>query len=146
MSYYAEWGFQPILQRGLCAHHSGWSTHEFYGKNMMEFIPQTCTGCREKHPWREEDHLELTGYSYERACMCHPLKYPNGGRFNVVYVPKCRYIRIGQVKSSRDQVVAWAQAAYDEEMAFSADPKRAEVLKQCVLDNDFRSWKTHSLE
>lgn len=141
----SEWSLLPVLQRGRCAFHSGWSTNEFYNKKMEEFIPQTCAGCREKHPWREEDHIEITGYSYEKACMCHPLKYPNGGPFNVVYVPKCRFIRIGQVKSTREQVEAWAQATYDEEMAFSADPKRAQVLKQCVLENDFRGWKTHGL-
>lgn len=141
----AEHKLQPVLRRGLCAYHSGWSTHEFFNAKMEEFIPQTCAGCREKHPWREEDHIELTGYSYQRANLEKPLKFPNGGRFNVVYKSKCRYIRIGQVKSTREQVEAWAQATYDEEMAFSADPKRAEVLKQCVLENDFRGWKTHAL-
>jgi hypothetical protein len=103
---------------------------------MDEFIPQSCTGCREKDPWETDDLLEVTGYSYEPACLCHPLKSPNGGRFNVVYVSVCRYIRLGQSKSSPEQVAAWAQAAYEKEMEFSGDAGRAEVMKRGVLTNN----------
>ena len=128
---------QPVLRRGLCAGHSSWSTHEFFNKRMEEFIPQTCASCREKHPWRQEDHIEVTGFNYERANLDKSLKSPNGGRFNVVFIPLLRYIRLGETKSSREQVEAWAEATYEKEMAFSGDRERAEVLKRAVLNNNY---------
>jgi hypothetical protein len=128
---------QPVLRRGLCAGHSGWSTHEFFNKRMEEFIPQTCAGCREKNPWHQEDHIEVTGFNYERANLEKSLKSPNGGRFNVVFIPLLRYIRLGETKSSRQQVEAWAEAAYEKEMVFSSDRERAEVLKRAVLNNNY---------
>jgi len=129
---------QPVVSRGRCADHGGWSRpHEFYSAKMEEFIPQTCAGCREKHPWDTDDLLEVTGFKYERACLCHPLKSPNGANYNVVYVSICRYIRLGQSKSSPEQVAAWAEAAYQKEMEFSGDKERADVLKEAVLTNNY---------
>ncbi len=129
---------QPVVSRGRCADHGGWSRpHNFYSAKMDEFIPQTCAGCRERHPWDASDLLEVTGYSYERANLEKSLKSPNGGRFNVVYVSQCRYIRLGQSKSSPEQVAAWAEAAYEKEMEFSGDKGRAEVLKNGVLTNNY---------
>ena len=131
-SYYPAWGLQPVLRKGLCAqHHSYGVPHAFFNKNMQEFMPQTCSSCREKHPWRQEDSLEVTGFSYEKSCFCHPLS-----PINVVYVNKHRYIRLGEAKSTPEVVVARAQAAYDVEMAFSGKAERAEIVRKTILENN----------
>lgn len=132
-------GLQPVVKDGLCADHSIYhftKAHAFYSFNRSEFIPQTCASCRAEHPLEARDVLELTGWSYERACLCHPLKSPNGGRFNIVFVPIYRYVRVGQPKSGEAQRALWAQAAYDKEMEFSGEVKRAEVMKSAVLGGD----------
>lgn len=131
-SYYPAWGLQPVLGKGLCAeHHSYGVPHAFFNKKMAEFMPQTCSSCREKHPWRQEDSLEVTGFSYEKSCFCHPLSPTN-----VVYVNKHRYIRLGEAKSTPEMVAARAQAAYEVEMAFSGKAARAEAVRDCILTNN----------
>jgi hypothetical protein len=135
---------KPVLRGGRCSDHVSYGVpHMFFNKNMEEFIPQTCSGCREKHPWRPEDSVELTGFSYERANLEHPLKSPNGGAYNVVYVKRHRYIRLGQAKSSPEQVAAWAEAAYAKEMEFSGETKRAEAVRDCILKNDLNGVYLH---
>jgi ferredoxin len=138
-SYYPEWGLQPVVQDGRCSQHARYhesKAHAFFNKNMADYIPQTCASCRAEHPWQAKDTLELKGFSYERACLCCPLKSPNGGRFNVVFVRLYRYIKLGEAKSTPEQVAAWAQAAYEKEMEFSGETKRAEALKAAVLSGD----------
>jgi hypothetical protein len=131
-SYYPAWGLQPVLGKGLCAqHHSYGVPHAFFNKKMAEFMPQTCSSCREKHPWRQEDSVEVTGFSYEKSCFCHPLS-----PINVVYVNKHHYIRLGEAKSTPEVVAARAQAAYDVEMAFSGKEARAEVVRKTILENN----------
>ena len=88
------------------------------------------------NPLEARDVLELKGWSYERANLEKPLKSPNGGRFNIVFVPIYRYVRVGEAKSTPGQVAAWAQAAYDKEMEFSGETKRADVFKAAVLGGD----------
>jgi hypothetical protein len=130
---------KPVLRGGRCADHVSYGVpHMFFNKNMEEFIPQTCSGCREKHPWRPEDSVELTGFSYEKSCFCHPLSPTN-----VVYVKRHRYIRLGQAKSSPEQVAAWAEAAYAKEMEFSGETKRAEAVRDCILKNDLNGVYLH---
>lgn len=138
-SYNPGWGLQPVVKDGLCGEHCVYhftKAHAFYGLNLSEFIPQTCASCRAEHPLEKRDVLELKGWSYERANLEKPLKSPNGGRFNIVFVPIYRYVRVGQPKSSPEQVALWAQAAYDKEMEFSGEAKRAEVFKAAVLSGD----------
>jgi hypothetical protein len=123
---------KPVLRDGRCAdHHRYGVPHAFFNAKMEEFIPQTCTACREKHPWRQEDSVEVTGFSYQNSCFCHPLSPTN-----VVYVLKHHYIRLGETKSSPEQVAAWAEAAYAKEMEFSGETKRAEAVKKAVLENN----------
>lgn len=132
-------GLQPVVEDGLCWRHAPYhesKAHAFFSLDMAQHIPQTCSGCRLLRPWTAKDTLELKGWSYERACLCHPLKSPNGGRFNIVFVPVYRYVKVGQAKSTAEQVAAWAQAAYEKEMEFSGETKRAEVFKQAVLSGD----------
>lgn len=138
-SYYPGWGLQPVVKDGLCGEHARYhesKAHAFFNKNMADYIPQTCAGCRAEHPWTPKDTLELTGWNYERACMCHPMKSPNGGRFNLVFIPLYRYVKVGEAKSTAEQVGAWAQATYEKEMAFSGETKRAEALKAMVLKGE----------
>lgn len=138
-SYYPAHGLQPVVQDGRCSEHARYhesKDHAFFNCDMAKYIPQTCGACREVKPWKPSDCLELKGFSYERMCLCHPLKSPNGGRFNVVFVGQRRYIPVGQPKSSEEQVAAWAQAAYDKELEFSGDTNRAEVMKAAVLCGD----------
>lgn len=131
-----EWTLGPVIDKGRCADHGGWvADHKFYSAKMEEFIPQTCSSCRAEHPWCTEDLIEVKGFSYEPMAMFAPLKSPNGGRFNVVFVSECRYIRLGQAKSSPEQVAAWAEAAYAKEMEFSGDKGRAAEIKKAVLEN-----------
>ena len=128
-SYGCDWERQPVLENGYCAvHRSGGLGHAFYTMKMAEFIPQTCTGCRVKHPWRAEDCVEITGFSYEKSCFCHPLD-----PMNVVRCAIYHFTRLGQPKTSPEQKAAWAEAAYAKEMAFSGDKERAEHLKARVL-------------
>ncbi len=123
---------KPVLGEKLCAEHVRYGVpHAFFNKKMEEFIPQTCTACREKHPWRQEDSVEVTGYSYEKSCFCHPLSPTN-----VVYVKKHRYIRLGEAKSTPEVVATRAQAAYDVEMAFSGKAERAEAVRDTILTNN----------
>lgn len=123
---------KPVLRKGLCAdHHAYGVPHAFFNKKMEEFMPQTCSSCRSKHPWRQEDSVEVTGFSYEKSCFCHPLS-----PINVVYVKKHRYIRLGEAKSTPEVVAARAQAAYDVEMAFSGKAERAEVVRKTILENN----------
>ena len=129
---------KPVLHGGRCTDHGYGVCHAFFNKNMEEFIPQTCSGCRDKHLWRREDSLEVTGFSYEKSCLCHPLS-----PINVVYVNIHRYIRLGQAKSSPQQVAAWAEAAYAKEMEFSGQTKRAEAVKKAVLENDLSGVYLH---
>lgn len=149
-SYSPQWGLQPVVAEGRCSEHTRShesKAHAFYGVELAKYIPQTCSGCRAKHPWKPSDCLELKGFSYERMCLCHPLKSPNGGRFNVVFVGQRRYIPVGGAKSTPVQVSAWAQAAYEKEMEFSGETKRAEVMKQAILCGDpfvdirYRMWE-----
>lgn len=138
-SWWSSAGLQPVVEGGLCWSHTRYHeshAHVFYSANMEDFIPQTCGRCRAEHPWTKAETLELTGFEYERANMLAPLKSPNGGRFNIVFVPVYRYRRIGQAKSTAEQRAAWAQAAYDKEMEFSGETKRAEVFKAAVLSGD----------
>ena len=138
-SYSPQWGSKPVVAEGLCSEHARYhesQNHAFYGADMSKYIPQTCSGCRATHPWKPSDTLELKAFSYERASLSHSLKTPNGGRFNVVFVGQRRYIPVGGAKSSPEQVAAWAQAAYEKEMEFSGDTKRAEVIKEAVLSGD----------
>ncbi len=129
MSYYPGWGHQAVVAKGRCSQHGGYALpHAFYNAKMNDYIPQTCTGCRAEHPWSHKNHLEVTGFSYERSCLCHPLKSPNGGAYNVVYVMRRRYIRLGEAKSSPEEVAARAQAAYDVELTFSGEDKLSEEL------------------
>jgi hypothetical protein len=137
-SYYPAWGLRPVLHQGRCTEHGYGAGHAFYGTDMTEFIPQTCSGCREKHLWRPEDSLEVMGFSYEPSCMCHKLSPTN-----VVYVNKHRYIRLGQAKSSPEQVAAWAEAAYAKEMEFSGKTERADAVKKAVLENDLKGVYLH---
>jgi hypothetical protein len=144
MSYYPGWGHQAVVGKGRCSQHGGYTLpHAFFNKKMNEFIPQTCSGCRAEHPWSHKNHLEVTGFSYERSCLTQPLKSPNGGAYNVVYVNKRRYIRLGQAKSSPEQVAAWAQEAYDVEMAFSGETRRADAVRRCILENDLNGVYLH---
>lgn len=134
--YYPKSIPKPVVKDGLCSKHV--RSHEshayaFYGTDVTKYIPQTCSGCRAKNPWRAKDTLELKGFHYERGCLCHPMKSPNGGRFNVVFIPQYRYVKVGEAKSSEEQRAAWAQAAYDKEMAFSGEVERAEAMKKVVL-------------
>lgn len=146
-SYYPAGGLQPVLKEGLCAQHVRHGVpHAFFNMKMADFIPQTCSACREKHPWRPEDSLEVTGFSYERANLDRPLKSPNGGRFNVVYVARYRYVRLGQAKSTSEQVAEWAEAAYAKEMEFSGDKGRADYLKEAVLDNNGNVYMPFDLQ
>jgi hypothetical protein len=121
-----------VLREGLCAQHVRHGVpNAFFNMKMTEFIPQTCSACREEHPWRQEDSLEVTGFSYEKSCFCHPLSPTN-----VVYVSKNRYIRLGEAKSSTEEVAARAKAAYEVEMAFSGKVVRAEAVRDCILTNN----------
>ena len=127
------------MKDGLCGEHARYhesKAHACFNKNMADYIPQACAGCRAEHPWTAKDTLELKGWNYERACLCHPMKSPNGGRFNLVFIPLYRYVRVGEAKSTAEQVEAWAQAAYEKEMEFSGETKRAEALKALVLKGD----------
>lgn len=138
-AWWSPRGLQPVVKDGLCAHHSIYhftKAHAFNGLNLSEFIPQTCASCRAEHPLEERDVLEVKGWSYERMNWEKPLKSPNGGRFNIVFVPIYRYVRVGQTKSSEEQRALWAQAAYDKEMEFSGETKRAEIFKAVILCGD----------
>lgn len=138
-SYSPSHGLLPVVAEGRCSEHTRYhesKDHAFSRLDLAKYIPQTCSGCRAKHPWKPSDSLELKGFSYERACLCHPLKSPNGGRFNVVFVGQRRCIPLGGAKSTPEQVAAWAQEAYEKEMAFSGDTQRAEVMKATVLKGD----------
>lgn len=134
-SYGCDWERQPVLDRegldeGYCSVHSRWPLpHAFYTKKMAEFIPHTCTGCRAKHPWRAEDCVEITGFSYEKSCFCHPLD-----PMNVVRCAIYHYTRLGEPKTSPKQKAEWAQAAYEKEMAFSGDADKADELLVRVLE------------
>jgi hypothetical protein len=70
--------------------------------------------------------------------MCHKLSPTN-----VVYVNIHRYIRLGQAKSSPEQVAAWAEAAYAKEMEFSGQTWRADAVKKAVLENDLKGVYLH---
>jgi hypothetical protein len=102
--------------------------HAFFNEKFDLFVPQTCTGCRQKNPWRIEDHLQVVGFSYDRSCFCHPF-----GPDNVVRGARYRYIRLGETGPDHSVRVAEADAAYEKEMAFSGDKEKAEGLRARVL-------------
>lgn len=129
MSYYAEWGYQPVFHNDRCTEHCGLlPLFPFRNVPMVFLVPQTCTACRLAHPWRVEDHLEITGFVYE-AVSLHNILSPQ----NVLRVTQYRIVRLGESLSSPEQRAAWADAAYETEIAFSEDRAMAEELRQRVL-------------
>ena len=138
-AYYPGWGLQPVVKDGLCSQHAVYhesKAHAFFNVDLAQYIPQTCTACRAAKPWKPSDCLQIRGFSYERACLCHPLKSPNGGPFNVVYVPIFTRTAVGLPRPGRAEVELWAEAAYKKEMEFSGDSERAQTLKDAILGDD----------
>jgi hypothetical protein len=128
-SYSSVWKLKPVLKNGLCYYHGGLVVpHALYSSKIEEFIPQACSSCRAKNPWRAADCLEVTGFSYEKSCFSQPLS-----PINVVRVPIHRYIRIGQSKSTAAQRTLWAEEIYAKEMAFSGNEQEALRLREKAL-------------
>jgi len=133
-------GLQPVMKNGCCAQHGGWGQegqpYALRYVKMEDILPQTCSSCRSRHPWLVEDHVQVTGFSYERMSFSFPLSPTN-----VVRVNHWRFIRVGQSKPEPPVRVAEAQAAYEKEMAFSGDTYWANWCKNRILqDSDGTVW------
>jgi hypothetical protein len=135
---------QPVMIKGAhvgrCADHGGWkwgtAPRAFYGAKMSDLVPHACLSCLERNPWREEDHVQVTGFSYERMSFSFPLS-PS----NVVRVNHWRFIRVGEAPPAPSVRAAEAQAAYEKEMAFSGDVDWANWCKNRILSpSDGTVW------
>jgi hypothetical protein len=129
-SWMPEHTLQPVVtphagkMEGRCADHGGWYSRPYalFNAKLEELIPQTCTCCRAKHPWRIEDHVQVRGFAYHYCSRSSPSPQP---RF--------RFIRLGQSAPGPEVRAAEAEAAYKEELAYSGDKEKAERLKARVL-------------
>ena len=123
---------QPVMKNGLCGQHGGWGRggepYALRYAKMTEIMPQTCSSCRAHNPWLVEDHVQVTGFSYEKMSFSFPLSPTN-----VVRVNHWRFIRLGQSKPEASVRAAEAQAAYEKEMAFSGDTEQADWCKKRIL-------------
>ena len=130
MSYYPEWGHHPVVtphagcSEGRCADHGGWYSRPYalFAAKLEEIMPQTCAGCRAAHPWRIEDHVQVTGFAYHYCTK--PTDSPH---------PVFRFIRLGETAPEPAVRAAEAEAAYAKELTISGDKERAERLKARVL-------------
>ncbi len=129
-TYYAGWGLNPVVtphagkMEGRCADHGGWYSRPYalFDADLKEIMPQTCTACRAKHPWRIEDHVQVRGFAYHYCFK--PTDSPHA-----VF----RFIRLGETAPGPDVRAAEAEAAYKEALAFSGDKEMAEHRKARVL-------------
>jgi hypothetical protein len=131
---------QPVMKNGFCSGHGGWGRggqpYALRYAKMLEIMPQTCSSCRLHKPWRVEDHVQVTGFSYEKMSFSFPLSPTN-----VVRINHWRFIRLGEPQPEASVRAAEAQAAYEKEMAFSGSVEEAACLKARVLaPSDATVW------